>query len=116
MSQVHQCGFLTSEVLFELERVREHARNQNADATGSHLAVVEKELRNMALFCELGDQSNEVEHLSNIKSHLGAKNWGAVQAEALELEKEIVVKQARNYNDGNDPLDVIPSRMWDALK
>ena len=116
MTQVHNCGFLSTEIMFEIERVREHARNQNADAAKSHLAVVEKELQMFGVYCELGVTTEEAQHLGAIKNALDDKKWDVVQSESLNFEKNIMLKQAKNHNGGADPLDVIPSRVWDALK
>ena len=116
MGQVHQCGYLTSAILFEIERVKEGAKNQNKETVSSHLALVDKELDNMAIFCELGDYSGAKGNIENIKRMLGSDNYNGIHAEALAFEKDIITKQAQNFNDGNDPLDVIPSRLWDALK
>jgi len=116
MGQVHQCGYLATEIIFEIERVREHARNQNTEALSGHLSLIKKDLQNMALHCELGDISNELGHISTIENNIEPKNWGIIEREALEFEKKLTMKQAKNFNDGNDPLDVIPTRFWDALK
>lgn len=116
MTQVHDCGFLSTEIMFEIERVRENAQSQNAEAAKSYLAVVRKELQRFGVYCELGGTSGESEHVENIETALKNKDWAAARSESIEFEKKIMMKQAKNHNAGEDPLDVIPSRVWDALK
>lgn len=116
MGQVHSCAFLASEIFFEIERVKEAAASGNAEYASSHLSIVEKELQNMSIHCELGDYSKETQHLANARSGIKDKQWELVKSESLAFEKSIIMKYARNHNNGEDPLDVIPSRVYDALK
>lgn len=116
MGQVHSCGFLTSEIFFEIERVREAASKGNAEYANSHLSIVEKELQMMSIHCEIADISTEKDHLLNVRNGIKDKQWELVKSESLAFEKLLIEKQARNHNNGEDPLDVIPSRVYDALK
>jgi len=116
MGQVHSCGFLSSEIFFEIERVKEAASKGNAEYANSHLSVVEKELQTMSLHCEIADVSEEKKHLANARTGIKDKQWELVRAESLAFEKLLIEKQARSHNNGEDPLDVIPSRVYDALK
>lgn len=116
MSQVHECGYLSSEVFFEVERVKEAAKNGDAEDAGNHLSIVEKELTLLALHCELGVTAEESVHIERMHVAVKEKKWDLVRAEALAFEKGVLMKQARNRNDGGDPLDVIPVRVWNALE
>ncbi|MBE3095431.1 MAG: hypothetical protein IMZ52_10405 [Actinobacteria bacterium] len=77
--------------------------------------MLEKNIADVGLSCGLGDLSEEKEHLSNIKAGLKEKNWSKVKQEAKILEKMIILKTAKNHNEGEDPLAVIPSRLYDSL-
>lgn len=116
MSNVHKCGFLSSELVFEIERVKEHARNRNRAAASGHLAVVEAALQNFGMYCGFGVMTDEMEHVGDIKKALDGGQFDHVGSMSLELEKKILTRQAEQYNDGGDPEEIIPSRMWDALK
>jgi len=115
MSQVHSCGHFSNLTTFEIERIREFAEKQNAEIIDSHISLLEKNIVDVGLSCGLGDLSEENEHLSNLKAGLKEKNWAKIKQEAKFLEKKIILKTAKNYNDGEDPLAVIPSRLYDSL-
>lgn len=115
MSQVHSCSHFSNLTIFEIERIRESAGKQNGDMIDTHLTLLEKNLKEMALHCGLGDASEEMEHISNIRSNLKDKNWDKITQESKSLEKQVILKAAQSHNNGEDPLGVLPSRLYESL-
>jgi len=115
MSSPKSCGFLTSEIIFEIERVRESAGKQDASGVDNHLSLLENELEQFALHCGSPEFVGEHETLKKVREHLKNKQWDDIKRESKNFEKEIITSLATAHAEGGDHLDVIPARMWDSL-
>jgi hypothetical protein len=115
MAQKHSCGHFSNLTIFEIERIREFAEKKNADVLDSHVSLLEKNIVDMGKSCELGDLSEETEHISNLKIGIQEKNWDKIKQESKSLEKNLILKVAKSHNDDEDPLSIIPSRIYESL-
>lgn len=115
MAQVHSCGYYSGQAFIEIGRVKSLAEKQNVEATENHLALIEKEIDKVGLHCSIENLADEKQHLANIRTALNNKQFDKIDLEALQFEKKLILKLAKHHNDGGDPLEIIPSRMYESL-
>lgn len=115
MAKQHSCGYYSGEAFIEIEHIRAFAEKNNAESVDSHLTLLEKEIDNVSLHCGIINLEGEKQHLGNIRTALTNKQLDKIPLETYQFEKKLLSQLARGHNDGGDPLDVIPTRVWDAI-
>lgn len=115
MSSQKSCGYLTSEIIFEIERVKEFAGKKDANNVENHLSLLESELEQFALHCGAPEFVGENSTLKKVREHMKNNEWDQAKRESQNFEKELIVSLASGHAEGGDHLDVIPARMWDSL-
>lgn len=115
MASQQSCAYYSGEIIVELENIRRYAKRNNAEVVDNHLTLLEKQYDNIALHCGILEATQEKPLLQEMRTFLTNKQLDKVGMNARYLEKKVLKHLAKNVNEGNDPLDLIPARVIDSF-
>lgn len=115
MGSEHLCAYNSFEIVIETENIRRYAKEKNKKSVDNHLTLLEKEYDKMMLSCGMVELVSGKETLKDIRTSLNNDQYEKIDMYAKKFEKDVLLSLAEQANEGNDPMDIVPSRIIETL-